>query len=827
MSPASFERGCGAETGIESSYPRARRAMTDLDALGTFYLGAVVDDGLERTPEPFVYDASDLTTHAVIVGMTGSGKTGLGVGLIEEAALDGVPVLVVDPKGDMGNLALRFPALRPEDFEPWLDPRDAEREGTDMSVYAASVAESWREGLASWDQDAQRIERLKRSADVAVYTPGSTAGAPLSVLTSFTPPPTAVMSDAEALADRLGATAASLLTLLKRDPDPLGREHLLLSAVLAAAWQTGQELGLPELIRAVQEPPVTRLGVMDLETVFPTKERLKLAMALNALVASPSFTTWTQGEPLDLQRLLYGREGKPRVAVMSISHLSDAERSFFLTLLFSEVVSWTRSLSGTTSLRALVYVDELFGMLPAVAEPPTKRPLLTLLKQARAFGVGLALSTQNPVDVDYKALSNAGTWFIGRLQTERDKQRLLEGLRSAGGSDDAVDLDRTISALPKRTFVMRSVHAPGPVVFQTRWVMSYLAGPMSREQIGRLAGSGLVAEAEGREIEGAGRSGGMSTPDPVDTRPADLNAADRPVLPPHLPELYLPSETAGTPVRYFPFLLGVADVYYHSKTHGVDEQRRVSLLLEPEEGPSPVEWSRAERVDVDLEGASSVPVSGATFGPLPELPLSDHVVDGWRKLFERWFRAEGAMRLFRDPVTRSTSRAAESEIEFRLRCAQSAREMRDDAIAKVRARYATRLDAVERRMLREEQAVAREQQQFQARAASAAGSVIGALFGGRRSLSTVVNRASMGAKDLGDVNRAKERLEDARRQYAELENQLREEVDALDVGTVRPDEIALETVVVRPLARDVVVRYFGVAWVPHVQADGRWTAVFR
>ncbi len=806
--------------------------MTDLDALGTFYLGAVVDDGFERTPEPLMYDASDLTTHAVIVGMTGSGKTGLGVGLIEEAALDGIPVLVVDPKGDMGNLALRFPDLAAQDFAPWIDPREAEREGTDMSVYAEGVASRWREGLASWGQGPDRIERLKGSADVTVYTPGSTAGTPLSVLSSFAPPPAAVMEDAEALAEKLANTTASLLALVGRDADPLGREHLLISAVIDASWREGQELSLAALVRAVQEPPVTRLGVMDLETVFPSPERTKLALALNALLASPSFAAWTLGQPLDLQEILYGRDGKPRIAVITISHLSDAERTFFLTLLFSEVVAWTRSLTGTTSLRALVYVDELFGIMPPVAEPPTKRPLLTLLKQARAFGVGLALSTQNPVDLDYKALSNAGTWFIGRLQTDRDRQRLLDGLRSADDGTDVAALGATISSLPKRTFVVRSVHRSEPVVFQTRWAMSYLAGPLSRQQIGRLAAAGLAAEStmsaeQGRvPAEGPRSTIAAGTPRPIarseaaPTAPADVS---RPVLPPHLPEVFLPPAPGEEGVRYFPFLLGVADVYYHSQTHGVDEERRVALRLEPVEGPSPVEWSRAEAVAVDLDGALGGPLPGSAFAPLAAVPLGPKDVKGWQELFERWLRTEGALRLFRDPATKLTAQASESEKEFRLRCAQAARELRDEAIARLRSRYASRLDTVERRMLREEQAVSREQQQFQARAASVAGNVIGAIFGGRRSLSTTLNKASTGVKDFGDVQRAKERLEDARRQYADLESELQAELEALEAGTVRPEAIQLEEVVVRPTTRDIAVRFFGVAWVPHVQVGGRWT----
>ncbi len=810
--------------------------MTEHEILGSFYLGGVVDDTFERTSEPLLYDASDLTTHAVIVGMTGSGKTGLGALLIEEAALDGVPVLVVDPKGDMGNLALRFPGLAGHDFEAWIDPREAEREGTDLSSYASSVADRWREGLASWGMGSDRIERLSQAANVTVYTPGSSSGTPLSLLASFAAPPSSVMSSAEALADKLGGTATSLLTLVGRDADPLGRDHLLLVAVLEHAWRAGRELTLPALVRAVQEPPVKRLGVMDLDTVFPTTERLKLAMAINALLASPSFNMWTQGVPLDLQELLYERDGKPRIAVLTINHLSDAEREFFLTLLFSEVVAWTRSRTGTTSLRALVYIDELFGMLPPVAEPPTKRPLLTLLKQARAFGVGLALSTQNPVDLDYKALSNAGTWFIGRLQTERDKQRLLEGLRAASGGVDVGALDTTISSLPKRTFVMRSVHRPDPVAFQTRWVMSYLAGPMSREQIARLGETGLTATPDlapsGDAEAGPGQTpapapGPDSAATPVPAVPpasAPHGAANaRPVLPPHLSEVFLPASTpGGRTVRYFPFLLGVADVYYRSKTHGVDEQRRTSLLLEPAEGPSPVEWTRAQGTDVQLDDVVTTAPRDASFDPLPDLSLSQGQVKRWQELFERHLRVDGALRLLKDPVSKLVAKPDEPERDFRLRCAQAARERRDEAVAKARSRYASKLDVIERRLLREQQAVSREQQQFQSRAVNVAGTVLGALLGGRRSLSTVVNRASMGAKDLGDVRRAQEKLEDSQRQYAALERELQAELDALGASDVHPESIELETVVVRPTSRDIAVRYFGLAWVPFVEEGGRW-----
>ena len=814
--------------------------MTDLEQLGAFYLGARVDETFARTDEPLLLDASDLTTHAVIVGMTGSGKTGLGVALIEEAAIDGVPVLVIDPKGDMGNLALTFPGLEGRDLEPWLDPRAAEREGTDLSTYAAKVAREWRDGLASWGQDAARVERLRRSAPVTVYTPGSTAGVPISVLRSFAPPARSVLEDPEALAERLGSTAAALLALVGRDTDPLGRDSLLLTAVLDHAWRQGRELTLTELVRSVQTPPVKQLGVLDVDVVYPAAERTKLALAINALLASPSFEPWTRGVPLDVQRLLYEDSGRPRIAVVTIGHLGDAERLSFLTLLLSEVVSWTRSLAGTSSLRALVYVDELFGMLPPVSEPPTKRPLLTLLKQARAFGVGLVLSTQNPVDLDYKALSNAGTWFVGRLQTERDKQRLLDGLRAASGSVDVGALDRTISALPKRTFVLHSVHEPRPTVFTTRWVMSYLAGPLSRAQLARLGELGLnapppgagpadaaeVAEAPATapaDLSAPGPAAAPGAPPPKAPGPARSAAGEgRPVVPPHLPELFAPAAAPQGPVRYYPFVLGVADVIYRSKTHGVDEERRVALLVEPQEGPTAVEWSRAEEPGFGLEEADRQPAPGAAFAPLPDVPLTEKAVKEWRELFERWLRGGGALRLWRDPASKLASRPGESEQEFRLRCAQAAREARDEQVARLRERYQAKLAAADKRVMREEQAVAREQQQLQARAVSVASTVLGGFLGGRRSLSTAVNRAAQGAKDVGDVQRAKERLAAATREREELQAAMLAEIEELQRRTVHPEEIELETVVVTPTSRDIAVRYLGLAWVPFVERDGRW-----
>ena len=464
--------------------------VSTYEKLGAFYLGRPVDlDRQEAAEEPLLYDSKDLLTHAVCVGMTGSGKTGLCIGLIEEAAIDGVPALVIDPKGDLGNLLLTFPDLRPQDFEPWVNADDARRAELSTAEYAAAQADLWRRGLASWGQDGERIRRLRQAAEFAIYTPGSEAGIPISVLASFAAPPPEVRQDADLMRERVATTVSGLLGLMGLDVDPVqSREHILLSTLLHKRWSQGQDADLASLIRGIQDPPVDKIGVLDVDTFFPAKDRMRLALKLNNLLASPGFQSWLKGVPLDIGQLLYTESGRPRVAILSIAHLSESERMFFVALLLNELVSWMRSRPGTTSLRALLYMDEIFGFMPPVAEPPSKRPLLTLLKQARAYGVGVVLATQNPADLDYKGLSNTGTWFIGRLQTERDKLRILEGLEGVetGQGFDKQELDRIISGLGKRVFLLHNVHESQPELFQTRWVMSYLRGPLTRLQIGQL-----------------------------------------------------------------------------------------------------------------------------------------------------------------------------------------------------------------------------------------------------------------------------------------------------------------------------------------------------
>src|SRR3972149_6221157 len=474
-----------------------------MDNQPEFYLGRKFDPSSGKTTEqPLLYDPDDLTPHAVVVGMTGSGKTGLCIDLLEEAALKGIPALMIDPKGDITNALLHFPDFSPQDFQPWVNADQARREGKSVEQAAAEAAQNWKEGLAQWGIGPDRLQALRDSVQFAVYTPGSDAGIPISILASLEAPKIPWEENQEALREKISGTVTALLGLVGlQDVDPVrSREHILLSNIFEHAWSQGQDLDLGELILQTQNPPFPKLGVFDINTFFPEKDRFGLAMLLNNILAAPAFQVWLAGQPLDIANLLLTPEGQARHSVFYIAHLSDAERMFFVTLLFSAVEAWMRGQSGTATLRSILYFDEIFGYLPPTANPPSKQPMLRMLKQARAFGVGLVLVTQNPVDLDYKGLSNTGSWFIGKLQTDQDKQRLLDGLQGASPGLDRSTNDKMISTVGKRVFLLHNVHEKRPQLFQTRWAMNYLAGPLTRTQIPdlmKLAESGLAVPSAG------------------------------------------------------------------------------------------------------------------------------------------------------------------------------------------------------------------------------------------------------------------------------------------------------------------------------------------
>ena len=794
----------------------------DFERLGAFYLGRLLQADGTVGPEPLLVDAKDFTTHAVCLGMTGSGKTGLCVSLLEEAAIDGVPAIAIDPKGDLGNLLLTFPALAPEDFRPWIDETEAARAGRSADEHARGVAEQWRKGLADWGQDGARIARLREAADLALYTPGSSKGRPLSVLRSLSAPPEAQRGDAELMQERVAAAASSLLALLGVEADPLrSREHILLASVIEASWREGRDLDLAELIRRVQSPPFERVGVLDLESFFPAKDRQALALTLNNLLASPGFAAWTEGEPLDVARLLYTPEGRPRLSILSIAHLDDRERMFFVTLLLGEVVAWMRAQAGTQSLRALLYMDEVMGFLPPSAAPPSKAPMLTLLKQARAFGLGVVLATQNPVDLDYKALGNTGIWFLGRLQTERDQARVLEGVEGSaaarGGGFDRAELERLLAGLGKRVFLMHSVHEEKPVLFGTRWALSYLRGPLTLQEIGKLQPVPLLAPLAARAAE--------------PRLPAGSEAA-RPALPPELGEKFAAATPlpAGARLVYRPALLGVAALRYADAKAGVDHVTRVALLRELDDAAS---WDGAAEVDAAKLALAEEPAAGAGFAALPP-GLGQGSAERLGKALALQLVQARPLVLRRCAEAGLTSRPGEDEGAFRVRVREALRERRDAAVGKLRARYAPKLQRAEQKVRRTADEVERQRSQRTSQAMGAAisvgATVLGALFG-RRTRGGTIGRAATAARgatraaqEHGDVARALEESAAAEAELRALDAEFRAESAALRAGAGEP---VLEELPLRARKTDTRVERVALVWLPYrASADGRAEPAF-
>jgi hypothetical protein len=801
--------------------------MQDFEKLGAFYLGRQYDLSRKQGSDaPLLYDSQDLVTHAVCVGMTGSGKTGLCIDLIEEAAIDGIPSILIDPKGDLANLLLTFPDLQPQDFEPWINADDARNKGLSPADYAAQQAAAWKQGLARWGEDGQRIRKLKESADFAIYTPGSRAGLPVSILSSFAAPGQAITEDREILRERVASTATSVLGLLGIEADPLkSREHILLSTILNRAWCEGQDLDLPTIIQQIQSPPVSRIGVLDLDSFFPAKERFELAMQLNNLLASPGFETWLEGEPLDAGRLLHTPEGRPRVSILSIAHLSDAERMFFVSLLLTQVLSWMRTQPGTTSLRAILYMDEIFGYFPPVANPPSKLPLLTLLKQGRAFGLGVVLATQNPVDLDYKGLSNAGTWFIGRLQTERDKARVLDGLEgaaaAASASFDRHTADQTISALGSRIFLMNNVHEDVPEVFETRWSLSYLRGPLTRNEIRTLMAAKEPAATPARN---ATRSAAEPAQKPARIEPLQAGSSSRPVLPPEIPQQFVPVREAGAKVVYKPMVLGAARLRFADAKLGVDQTREVVFVTAISDGAVAVNWADSQALDVPVSDLEREGAPGAAYGEVPAPASKSKNYAAWSRDFSTFLYQTQKLTLLRSPSMRELSRPEETERDFRIRLQQAAREARDAEVEKLKKKYAPQIAALDERLRKAQQAVDREadqKRQQQMQTALSVGTTLLSAFLGRKALSMgTLGRATTAARSAGrmskegeDVERAMENVESMKQQRAALDEQFRADTAALEARIDAATE-PLENVEVRLKKSDISVQLVALAWVP-------------
>jgi hypothetical protein len=816
-----------------------------------FFLGSLIDPASGKpTENQLLYDPADLTTHAVVVGMTGSGKTGLCVGLMEEAALNKIPALMIDPKGDITNTLLHFPNMAPEDFQPWINADQARREGKSVEQVAAETATLWKESLAKIGIGSERLTELQNSVEFAVYTPGSDAGIPVSILASLQAPPISWESNREMLREKISSTVIALLGLVGIEGvDPVrSREHILLSNIFEHAWSQGRDLDLSELILQTQTPPFQKLGVFDINTFFPEKDRFSLAMSLNNILAAPAFQVWIEGQPLDIHSLLYTADGRPRHCVFYIAHLSDSERMFFVTLLFSAFESWMRTQSGTTSLRAILYFDEIFGYLPPVSNPPSKEPMLRMLKQARAFGVGLVLVTQNPVDVDYKALSNAGTWFVGKLQTDQDKQRLLDGLEGAMAGDiDRSVYDRLISTLGKRVFLLHNVHASasassgGPQLFRTRFVMNYLAGPLTRSQIPMLN--------QLKNVQKSYTLAAVSTTQPVSEirgEPAQAGAAPsfqasigatttRPAVPSGVSEYFLANnltltqafKAAGKPypvqavsqgLLYRPVLLAQASVRFLNRKFNLDTAVLRTVVVETPDRRGSVRWDNYQTSPVEPNLFDKNPDPQASFAPI-EAPLTDaktmsalekDYLDWAYRTTEATVRSNEALKVYAGPDV--------SHSEFRRLCDEAARQGRDAEIKKTEDGYDKKIGTIQARLEREERELADDRSRHSHRKLEEMGSHAETLFsliGGRKkSLSSSLSKRRMTEQAKAAVKESEAAIEEFKRQIEALE---KEKAEAIQQVNDRWGEIASEAqeIKVTPLKKDVLVEVFGVTWMPY------------
>ncbi|CAN5163306.1 ATP-binding protein [soil metagenome] len=813
----------------------AENVTQDFEKLGLFYLGRRYDIATAKTTNDLVlYDSKDLLTHAVCIGMTGSGKTGLCLDLVEEAAIDNIPVIAIDPKGDLSNLLLTFPNLAAEEFQPWVNADEARQNNLTTEQFAAQQASAWKSGLAEWGQTSDRIKVLKASADFKVYTPGSTAGLPISIVQSLSAPAQEVIDDTDAMSERVVTTANCLLALLATSVDPLkSREHILLSNILDRAWRKGEDLTLSDIIQQIQKPPITQVGAIDIESFFPAKDRFELAMTVNNLLAAPGFDAWLSGEPLDINKLLHSDSGKPQVSIFSIAHLSDTERMFFVSLLLGQIVSWTRSQSGTSSLRAILYMDEIFGYFPPVANPPSKMPLLTLLKQARAYGLGLVLATQNPVDLDYKGLANAGTWFIGRLQTERDKMRVIEGLEGAmaetGGKFDRQEMEKILAGLGKRVFLMNNVHESRPEIFQTRWTLSYLRGPLMKSQIKTLMDpvkKGLTTNAPT-----VFPTDSVPVANPTVTKVSSkspVGISSRPALPPGVKQYFLPSKQSilsDAQIVYKPVLYASATVRFVDTKTGLDQTVDKAFVSNVIGDGATQNWSDGQAVKYSLDSFEAEPRAGAAFDQMPSGLAQVSNYKTWAKTFATWLSQSQKYQLMRSDALGLYSLPNEQEGAFKVRLQQKSNELRDQNKEKIRGNYAAKMNALEERIRLAQQRSDREAQesrddQFHSMLSIGA-TIFGAMVSRKPFGATTINKATSAARKVSrasqkqaDAGRANDSLQSLQEQFDQMQNQFQDELNSLNLEIQSHLESIASTAIAAKKA-NIAVNSVVLLWVPN------------
>ncbi len=782
---------------------KMRDKLSIYEKLGIFYLGKEVDlNSFETTENLFLYKSKHLTTHAAIIGMTGSGKTGLGIDIIEEATIDKIPSIIIDPKGDMGNLLLTFPDLKPEDFKPWIDPHEAESKGMSVEEYAQKTAETWEKGIKSYYQDKDRIKRLKESADFTIYTPGSRAGIPLSVLSGFEAPSKETIEDPDAFSAILNSAVSSLLALVGIEANPLeSREYMLLASIFSYFWKREENLTLEEIVGYITNPPFEKIEVLPIKSFYPQNERLKFAMLLNNILANPGFSAWLEGEKLDIQKLLYTKDAKPKVSIISIAHLNDKERMFFVTLLLNKYIEWMRRQSGTSSLRTILYMDEIFGFFPSTSNPPSKEPMLLLLKQARAYGVGVVLATQNPIDLDYKGLSNIGSWFIGRLQTKQDKERVIDGLVSGKRETlDKSEIEDILSSLKPRTFLFKSAKEDNLTLFQTRWVLSYLRGPITKEEIKKLMEEKKISFSSKPAEEKSHKrkdNGLLKTP---------------PIISEDIEVFYLNSAPFKEESIYEPFMVFEGTVRFYNQKRGIDIKEKLKYELYLEESMKDIDFEELEETTEDKENCDTNPLKNASFYPLPFF-ITQMRKREIEKEFKDFLYHHKRLQLYRCKELKTESKPDENLSDFKIRVNEILKERYEEELEKLREKFSQKEERLQRKLQRAIDKLEKEEADVSAKTTdtilSFGMTLLDAFFGRKTIKRSTATRAAGSLRSAGrvlkekeDVKRAKEEVEELEKELKELEYTLEEEIDKLS-KKFETNNYTIEEFFIKPRRSDI------------------------
>ena len=769
------------------------------EKLGLFYLGKDVDKTtMEATEALTLLKNKNFTTHAAIIGMTGSGKTGLGVSIIEEAAIDNIPSIIIDPKGDMGDLCLADATFTAKNFEPWVTD-EAKAKDADVNEYALKISTMWKEGIESWGQSAERVEKFQ-NVKKTIYTPGSSAGVAINIMSSLETPPPEIMEDSDTFSSYLKSTTVSLLSLVGIVADPLdSKEYILLAQIMTKAWLADEDMSIESIIGKIINPSFKKIGVLPLDDFYPQDARFKLATKFNSLIASPSFSLWLKGDNLDIQKLLYDENGKAKIAIFSIAHLNDDERMFFVTLLLNKYIAWMRRQSGTSALKTLLYMDEIFGFFPPTKNPPSKEPMLLLLKQARAFGVGIVLSTQNPVDLDYKGLSNIGTWFIGRLQTTQDIDRVIDGLGGQiGSSFNKSEIKNLLSNLQKRTFFLKSAHLDDIRLFNTRWVLSYLKGPLKRDEIASL----MQEQKEAQNIE-------VESVDTLVNKSKNIESFQN--IDTSIPQYFEPDASAEN--SFSSTLMAKAKVHFYSQRRGIDEEKELTLLLELDSNLQNIRWDDAREELIDFENFPHSPPSKAKFQSLPDVIVKDKGLKAVTRELKDYLYQKEFLELLRCASPKLESKVDESRSDFTVRLQDMLNDKKEIEIEKLQASYGRKEKVFTDRLARAQERVEKESSDSTSSMINAGIAVIGALFG--RTSPTKIGRAFKKGSDIlkerGDMSRAEERVAQINEDIEALEYELEDKIDVLN-EKYNVDNCEIENFAIKPRRTDINVENCALVW---------------